>query len=197
MANLGTQFYRLTVSQYHEMIDNGILTEGEPYELIDGYIVRKDRSAAGEDPMTVGNHHSWVVQKLIRLNGKLDEFGCHIRIQQPISLPPRHEPEPDAAIVVGTEDSYRNRKPRAKDALCVIEVADASVKYDQKEKLRVYASNGIKCYVIINLMDRIIELYTEPSRRKGEYARSTTLRSGQNLQLPVKGERHLSVPVRT
>jgi hypothetical protein len=58
---------RLTVEQYHQMIDAGILMSGEPYELIDGLIVRKDRSASGEDPMTVGTGHAWAVQQTSKI----------------------------------------------------------------------------------------------------------------------------------
>ena len=47
----------LTVDQYHRMIEAAILPEGEPIELIDGLLVRKDRSAVGADPMTVGHAH--------------------------------------------------------------------------------------------------------------------------------------------
>jgi hypothetical protein len=54
----------LTVEQYHEMIRRGILTEGAPIELIDGFLVLKDRSKRGEDPMTVGSEHRWAIQKL-------------------------------------------------------------------------------------------------------------------------------------
>ena len=37
--------YRHTVDEYHEMIANGGALEGEPFELLDGQIVRKIRSA--------------------------------------------------------------------------------------------------------------------------------------------------------
>lgn len=53
---------RLTVDQYHRMIDSGILREGEPIELLDGVLVYKDRSDRGEDPMTVGKRHALAVQ---------------------------------------------------------------------------------------------------------------------------------------
>src|SRR3954469_25925940 len=91
----------LTVEQYHRMIDQGILAEGEPFELLDGFLVRKDRSPSGEDPMTVGLEHVWSVKKLAKLDGKLGKLGCHMQTQQPVSLPPYDEPEPDGAVVLG------------------------------------------------------------------------------------------------
>lgn len=50
----GGRPFRLTVDQYHRMIRQGILPEAEPVELLDGQLVRKNRSAAGDDPMTIG-----------------------------------------------------------------------------------------------------------------------------------------------
>lgn len=58
---------RFTVAQYHTMIADGILAEGQPYELLNGVIVRKDRSASGEDPMTVSYAHATAVTKLAEL----------------------------------------------------------------------------------------------------------------------------------
>jgi Uma2 family endonuclease len=196
MASLGTQFYQLTVEQYHEMISKGILPEGAPFELIDGYIVQKDRSAAGEDPMTQGDRHMWVVMKLLKLNRQLEKRGCHLRPQMAITLPPYHEPEPDGVVVLGTDDDYRKRKPTAKDTLCVIEVSDASLRYDQTEKLRMYAESGIECYVIVNLRDRLIEVYTDPLKRKGRYGQNRSLRSGESLEIPTGRSAALSVPVK-
>jgi len=42
----------ITVDQLHLMIDSGILHDGDPIELIDGLLMRKDRSARGENLMT-------------------------------------------------------------------------------------------------------------------------------------------------
>src|SRR5215203_1863267 len=91
--------YRLPVEVYHQMSAQGLLPEGAPYELIDGAVVRKDRSAAGGDPMTVGTGHATSVSKLSELNSKLRRVRCFMRVQQPVTLPPYDEPEPDGAVV--------------------------------------------------------------------------------------------------
>src|SRR2546421_11459684 len=99
----------LTVEQYHLMIDRGILEEGAPIELLDGILVRKDRAKAGEDPMTVGLEHIWAVENLGEELSAAKSLGCYVRIQQPITLPPDGEPEPDGAIGRGATDEYRRR----------------------------------------------------------------------------------------
>src|SRR5688500_16701703 len=152
------------------MVDDGILPEGEPFELIYGQVTRKIRSADGEDAMTVGEHHIWCVKRLAKLGRQLEAAGCHVQTQQPVTLPPYNEPEPDAAIVIGTEDDYLGRKPGAADVTCVVEVADSSLKYDRTVKLAIYADSGIGVYFIINLRDRVVERYSEPQPGTGAYA---------------------------
>src|SRR5207244_2269680 len=102
------QFVPLTLEQYHKMIETGILISGDPIELLDGLLVPKDRSKAGEDPMSVGEEHAFDVDELGALN-RLLPAGCYIRIQQPVQLPPNSEPEPDGSIVRGAPSDYRHR----------------------------------------------------------------------------------------
>ena len=70
-ATPGVRVARLTVGQVRAMVEAGILREGEPIELVGGVLVHKDRSAAGDDPMTIGKRHNLVVQLLARLNADL------------------------------------------------------------------------------------------------------------------------------
>jgi Uma2 family endonuclease len=184
----------LTVEQYHEMIRRGILVEGAPIELIDGFLVLKDRSKRGEDPRTVGSEHRWAVEALRDLNERVRGWGMHVASQQPVTLPTMHEPEPDASIVRGALDEYRARTPVAGDVLCVCEVSDSSLDYDRTTKQRLYATAGIPQFVIINLVDRVIELYAEPDTPAGRYARRRTVAPGQLVELEFGAGRLLAVP---
>jgi Uma2 family endonuclease len=191
--------FPLTVDAYHRMIADGILPEGEPFELLNGQIIRKDRSAAGEDPMTVGSAHAWVIGTLAELNPKLRRLGCHMRVQLPLTFVPLSEPEPDAAIVFGSKDDYRDHHPSSDDVACVIEVADSSLRRDRTLKLRIYAGAKVPRYVIINLVDRVVEIYAQPKSGRGGAARydsATTLQPGEHLELPAARGRILRVAVR-
>lgn len=190
-----TRLMSLTVGQYHRMIAAGILPEGEPYELLGGLLIHKVRSAEGDDPMTVGHEHAWSVTALEELNPRLRRMGCHLRIHQPVTLPPYDEPGPDGAIVRGTKDVYRQRHPGAGDVLCAVEVADASLRRDRTTKQAVYANSGIGQYVIVNLPGRAIEVYTAPLVGKGRYAQSRTLSVKQRVEFPVARGKHLAVAV--
>lgn len=99
LSNTPDSFVGLTVDQYHQMIDKGILEEGVPIELLDGFLVRKDRAKAGEDPMTVNDEHIWAVENLRRVLRDLESRGYYIHLQQPVVLPPDGEPEPDGGCL--------------------------------------------------------------------------------------------------
>ncbi len=184
----GMRLFQLTVEKYHQMIEQGILPEGEPFELINGVVVRKDRSASGENPMTIGDGHAYVLMKLTQLNPKLERLGCHLRPQLPVLLPPYDEPEPDGAIVRGSAEDYADRKPVRDDILCVIEIADSSLRRDRGAKLRIYAKGGIRRYLIINLQDRVVEDYTKPLR-SGRYGQAVTIEASESVAFPsAKGK---------
>jgi Uma2 family endonuclease len=55
------------------------------------------------------------------------------------------------------------RHPGAKDTGLIVEVADVSLARDRNEKARLYARAGIVVYWIVNLVDRQIEVYTNPT----------------------------------
>lgn len=197
LADDGAILFPLDVDRYHRMIESGILPEGEPFELIDGCLVQKDRSAVGEGPMTVGLGHAWVISELGDLTPRLRRMGCYMRVQLPLALPPFDEPEPDGAVVRGSNRDYRDRHPGAADATCVIEVADSSLLRDRTIKLRIYAAAAIPIYVIINLVDRVVEVYSEPMGKgsRARYGRQETLSGRQKVLLPAGRGRFLRVPV--
>src|SRR5260221_7813693 len=158
----GASVVGLTLDQYIRIIHNGMLSEGEPVELLDGLLVRKDCSKAGENPLTVGFDHVWGVQNLVRVLSALSEHGYHVSLQQPVAIPPDSAPEPDGAITRGTPDDYRNRYPAAADVPCLIEVADSSLQHDRLTKKRIYARAGFAQYILINLIDSVVEISESP-----------------------------------
>ena len=188
--------YRHTVEEYHRMIAIGSFAEGEPYELLDGQIVRKIRSANKEDLMTVGIEHALIVKRLAKLTSAFEPLGCHVISQQPITLPPGDEPEPDAAIVRGSLEDYTKHHPHASDILCVIEVADSSLSRDRGYKLRLYANAGIPMYVIVNLLDRVVEVYQRPIQGEGRFAEEANPFQGTDMAFPTTSGQTVTVPIK-
>jgi Uma2 family endonuclease len=159
-----------TVDQYESLVRTGILPDGAPFELIDGLVVLKDRAAEGEAPMTVGTAHQLCVQKILRLAPRIEERGCFLQAQGPIRIPAENEPEPDIAVVRGKAEDFAKRHPAPRDVESLIEVADSSLERDRTTKLRIYAAAGIRQYIIVNLVDEIIELYYGPQLKERRYA---------------------------
>lgn len=166
-----------TVDLYHRALSEGWLQESTAFELLDGFIVRKDRAGAGEDPMTIGDRHRLAVQRLVKLAPLFEPLGCTLQVQQPVQLPPTDEPEPDASVILGVDDDYRDGPPGASDVTCVIEVSDNSLARDLGVKLQAYARAGIEQYVVVDLVHDVVLDHRGP--RGDRYETVTTLRTGQ------------------
>jgi Uma2 family endonuclease len=185
----------LTVDQYHRMIEQRILREGEPTELIDGILIRKDRADAGGNPMSHGPRHALTVKRADRLLRGVEAHGCHLHVQLPVTLSATQEPEPDVAVVRGTPDDYQRRHPGPADTLATIEVSDSSLTYDRTTKQRLYAAAGISPYWIVNLVENLIEVYEQPLPAEERYGRRTDFRPGQTIDLPLSPNQTIQVSV--
>ncbi len=82
--------------------------------------------------------------------------------QNPVTLRPLSEPQPDLALLKFRSDHYAEALPTAADVLLVIEVSDTTLDYDRGDKLNLYASHGITEYWIVNLQSKRIEVYRDP-----------------------------------
>ena len=155
----------LSVGQYHRMLETGILADGEPIELLDGLLVVKDRGPA----MTLSPMHRFAVNLLMRLAPRIEVTAAHLELQSPITFAPKNEPEPDGMIVRGRVEDYADRHPGPDDVSCVIEVSESSLRRDRTTKQRIYATAGIPQYLILNLVDRQIEVREKPLPSAGRY----------------------------
>ena len=186
----------ITVEQFHLMIHNGIVPEGAPIELIDGLMVRKDRSARGENLMTHNPRHALLIKRLQRLLvAPCESAGLHVQIQLPVTLNNINAPEPDIAVVRGTEEDYADRHPGPADLPLVIEVADSSVGSDRSTKQRLYATAGIPQYWLVNLSESQVEVYEQPDSTSGKYAQQTILKPNQMLAWNLSATQRLEIRV--
>lgn len=175
----------LSVEQYHGMLANGILREGDAIELIDGVLVRKDRADRGGDPMSHGPRHALGVKRLQRLFRIVEGHGYHLHSQLPVTLGGVQEPEPDLAVVRGREEDFERAHPAPADIAAIMEVSDSSLSFDRTTKQRLYANAAIPIYLIVNLAEQQVEVYELPDPGQGKYTRRTDYRPGQSVRLEL------------
>ena len=144
--------YPLTVDDYHAMAEAGILTENSRVELIDGQLIAK---------MTIGPPHMRVVNYLNKTCVLRAGNVVEVSIQNPVRLGRYSEPEPD--VVLLRVDRDPDCIPEVSDVLLLVEVADTTLRLDKKVKLPRYAAAGIPEVWVVNLIDNVVERYTEPS----------------------------------
>jgi Uma2 family endonuclease len=145
--------WRFSVDQYHAIIRAGILTEDDPVELLEGWLVTK---------MPKNPKHRVVTRLIRQALENLVAPSWYVDTQEPLTTADS-EPEPDVMIVRGETRRYLDRHPGPQDVPLVIEVADSSLQRDRTLKKRLYAAAGILVYWIVNLLDNQIEVYTDPS----------------------------------
>jgi Uma2 family endonuclease len=144
---------RLTVEQYHEMIRNGILTTENRVELLEGWLVPK---------MPKNPPHRFATRALRKALERILPAGWMVDPQEPVTTS-ESEPEPDISVIRADADDYRTRHPGPQDVGMATEVSDSSLHRDRTLKKRIYARARIPVYWIINLIDRQIEVYTDPT----------------------------------
>jgi Uma2 family endonuclease len=142
-----------TVEEYHWLIAQDFFAQDERFELLDGLIVNK----MARDPI----HDASLAASRRVLDARLPT-GWHVRVQSAVTTG-SSEPEPDLAIVRGTEFDYVSRHPGAADAELLVEVANSSLSSDRDWKGPIYARAGFPVYWIINLVHMRVEVYTDPS----------------------------------
>jgi Uma2 family endonuclease len=179
--------YPLSVDQYHDLIDRAILTSDDPVELIEGMLVFK---------MPKNPPHAITTGLLSDLLQAILIAGWHLRIQEPVTLSDG-EPEPDIAIVRGARRDHLSHHPGPADVALLIEIADATLERDRGLKLRSYARAAVACYWIVNLIDRQIEIFTDPDpdAKTPRYRRTTIFKPGDAVPLTLHGQAAPPIPV--
>jgi Uma2 family endonuclease len=87
------------------------------------------------------------------------------------------EPEPDLLVCSNPDMTAYGTARTA--PLLVIEVADSSVEYDLGEKAALYAQAGVPEYWVVNLVDRVLEVFQE--LENGSYQRRSSLELGSRV----------------
>lgn len=169
---LEPQIHLWTIADYHQMIESGILDEGDRVELLEGKIV----CMSPQRPF-----HASSVQRSSRLLFRLLGDLAEIRIQLPVTLGNKSEPEPDVAVVKLDVNEYSLRHPESADIYLLIEVADSTITKDRKQKSIIYAKNQVLEYWILDLQRRQVYIFRQPEAQS--YREQFVLSSSDTVTL--------------
>lgn len=180
-------FRRFSVDEYHKMIQSGILNEDDNVELLEGYVVEK---------MSRNPPHDVSLTRMNKRFVRLSLVGWEVRIQCAITLADS-EPEPDITLARGDDHTFVHRHPGPDDIGTLIEVADSTLDSDRVDKGRIFARARIPIYWIVNLVDRQIEVYTQPSGPNDApaYGHRQDYRAGDVVPLILDGQQAALISV--
>ena len=170
---VGPKLYRYSVKEYDHIFGMGLFRRRR-VELVEGRIILM---APQYEP------HVAAVSLASRAVEEALGAGYWVRRQSPIRLGERSKPEPDIAVVIGSEENYIDSGAPT-NPLLVIEVSDATLRLDRGRKAAMYARHGVADYWILNLIDRQLEVHRAPiadpaHRFKFRYSSIVVLRSGE------------------
>jgi Uma2 family endonuclease len=172
MIDATETLYRFTADEYEQIAE---LLDDDRIELIDGYLVKK---------MTKLPPHVIGCARVLSSLTRVVPAGWHGRPGEPVRLGQRSEPEPDVSFARGTADDYPGAHPAPPDIAMVVEVTDTTLLKDRRRR-KVYGAAGIPIYWIVNLVERQIEVYSNPG--PDGYETCDIYRPGQHVPVVMGG----------
>src|SRR5881628_4241608 len=151
MARYETRTRRFSRAEYERLIDLGVFQPGEAIELIGGELMVAEPQGAA---------HYTAIRKSAKALEAAFGPGWEVRTEGPIGLDEDSEPEPDVAVVPGSPEDYSRAHPSR--PVLTVEVSESSLAVDRQRKGSLYARAGLEDYWVLNLVDRVLEVYRRP-----------------------------------
>ena len=139
LSSLFEMRHRITVEEYHRILDSGVFGPEPKVELLEGVIVEK---------MTKKPPHVHATDLLEDLLHHLLPRGCgyFVSMGNPVTIEDRDgEPEPDAGVFRGSIRDFGDRQHTPAEAALLAEVSHTSYDYDRYAKWVTYATRGCRC----------------------------------------------------
>ncbi len=170
------QRWPVTVEAYHALAAAGVLAPEERVELVNGQILAMS---------PVGGPHIALVSRLTMhfagLAAQISPRPFDVLVQSPLALGPRDEPEPDLALV--RPGGSPREVPQASAALLVVEVAEATLRFDRGPKRTRYARAGVPEVWVVDVVGGTVEVARGPIPADGGYAEIRRLGPGDALRV--------------
>ena len=167
--------HRFTRDEYAAMTATGVF-DGKRVELLEGEII---------DMAPKLTPHAYTVSQLtVMLARALDPARWTLRIQDPVILDDRSEPEPDVAVCDAVADKYLSSHPTPEHVHLLIEVAESSLGYDLGRKRAAYAGAGIARYWVVDLVDGQVHVFADPDPVARSYRTGSVVDAAGAVALP-------------
>lgn len=166
-----SELHRMSIEEYHRLVECGGLEEGARFELIDGLLL----DMSPKTPMhenAIQWLHEWFV-------AHMDSARYQLKIDAPLTIG-SSEPEPDLAIVERTGP----RLEHPSEALLVVEVALSSKERDLRVKPELYGK-AVEEYWVVDLQARHVVVHRD--RSEGAYREIRIVEPPQELSAPAAG----------
>jgi Uma2 family endonuclease len=146
-----------TVDDISRMIEAGIFSEDERFELIEGDLVMMSAKHVAHDRIK-----HLLTMALVRAAPD----GMFVGIEATLQLARDILVEPDITVISKSVYNVPPKtfaQPRPEDVLLLIEVAASSLRYDRRIKARLYARHGIREFWVVDANKGITWIHTGPT----------------------------------
>lgn len=143
---------RLTRLEYDALIERAVLDEDDPIELLDGRLFFRGEHQGSP-------HEAASIRTRLALDRAFGP-GYHVGSGYPIAFEDESAPVPDVVVLRGPIDHSVDAPPSS--LMLVVEIADSALTTDRRGKGGRYARAGLADYWLVNLVDRVPEVYREP-----------------------------------
>ncbi len=169
--------FQFSVEQFVHAYEAGVFGTDARIELIDGQLYTMSPTS---EPHAAGV--SILIYETRTLMGECwVRSGAPLRLSSTASLI-----RPDFVVLNRREDRYALSHPTESDVLVLMEVSLSSLDFDRSTKYRKYARAGVTEYWIVNLIDRQIEVYTQPAPN-GTYLQTRVYLEAETIEHPLLG----------
>jgi len=147
------QRHPISVEEYLRMGEGNVFAPDARLELIEGEII---------EMAPIGSPHAGTVAILTRLFGRAARDAAVVWVQNPVRMGERSMPQPDVVLLKPRADMYTRSHPSAADVLLLIEVSDATLRFDVSTKVPLYAHAGVVETWVVDIENARVQVFRDP-----------------------------------
>lgn len=162
--------HAISAREYLRMGEAAVFSPEVRLELIQGEII---------EMAPIGSAHAAVVNALAAFFSRNLGERAIVSVQNPLVLGEHSVPQPDLMLLRPQATNYFDAHPTAQDVLLLVEVSDATLRFDLESKLPVYARAATPEVWVADIGARMIHVFRDPEG--GTYRTSCRAGRGERL----------------